>query len=453
MRDLFLKILRVLIVVLALSSCQTTPVSFSKAPPEKLIIGLDGIGYSLFKEMHEGGYFRNFHPPSRMVSTFPSISDPNWSRLFNVPVSESYTKVYFDQKQNQGHGKKVGNILYHLSHPPTHEKGFHFKAKGFWGHLVTMVWTETSALHWLDVMEKNFFNSVDVKNYFALIANSDIISHANGQRSILRYMKKIDNRLQSIEKKYQKLYGKKLEIILISDHGNSFFKKIKSIHYKSVLKDKDWSYQSQLKDKLDYAFVSPEIISFGAFYCENSQRFKLAKDLSYVEGVHIAAIKGELKNTVDVFSELGQNHSQIFIDPKQRTVRYKVIRGVDPFSHVPLFKNKKLSWDDYFERTIDLEYPYALVRLWESLYINSIQPATVVVSAKAGYAFSNIMLRIMLGFDGLHSTHGSLSGEDSIGLFVSNQRSLPSIRPEDFKKIINIQDFHDVFHQSEKGSK
>ncbi len=453
MRDSFLKILKVLLIVFTLSSCQTTPVSFSKAPPEKLIIGLDGIGYSLFKEMHEGGHFRNFHSPSRMISTFPSISDPNWSRLFDVPVSESYTKVYFDQKRNQGRGKKVGNILYHLSHPPTHEKGFHFKAKGFWGHLVTMVWTETSALHWLDVLEEDFFNVADVKNYFALIANSDIISHVNGRHSILRYMKKIDDRLKAIEKKYRKLYGKELEIILISDHGNSFFKKIESIHYKSVLKDKGWSYQSQLKNKLDYTFISPEIISFGAFYCKNSQRFKLAKDLSYVEGVHITAIKGKLKNTVDVFSESGKNHSQIFIDPKRQRVGYKVIQGEDPFSHISLFKNTKLSWEDYFKRTVDLEYPYALVRLWESLYINSIQSAQVVVSGKAGYAFSNVALRIMLGFDGLHSTHGSLNRGDTTGLFVSNQRVLPSIRPEDFKKIVNIQDFHDVFHRNEKASK
>ena len=197
MKDLFLKILKALTIVLTLSSCQTFPPLLSKTPPEKLIIGLDGIGYNLFKEMYEGGYFRNFYIPSRVISTFPSISDPNWSRLFNVSVSKSYTKVYFDQKLNQGHGKKIGNILSHITHPAIYEKGFHFKAEGFWGHLATMVWTETSALHWLDVMEEDFFNTMNMKNYFALIANSDIISHINGYHSILRYMKNIDDRFKS----------------------------------------------------------------------------------------------------------------------------------------------------------------------------------------------------------------------------------------------------------------
>ena len=257
--------------------------------------------------------------------------------------------------------------------------------------------------------------------------------------------------LKAIEQKYQKLYGKKLEIILISDHGNSFLKKIESIDYESILKNKGWSYRSQLKDELDYVFVSPEIISFGAFYCKKSQRFKLARDLSYIEGVHITAIKGESKNTVDVFSDSAQNHSRIFVDPEQRTVRYTVIRGQDPFSHLSLFKSK-LSWDDYFKKTIDREYPYALVRLWEALYINALQPATVVVSAKTGYSFSNIALRLMIGFDGLHSTHGSLNKTDSTGFFVSNQRIVPSIRPEDFRKIINIQDFHRVLRRGKNAS-
>ncbi len=434
-----------------LSSCQTSPISFSKIPPEKLIIGLDGIGYDIFKEMYEGGHFRNFHTPSRMVATFPSISDPNWSRIFNVPLTKSYMKVHFDQTFNQGRGKKIGNILFHLTHPSTYEKGFHFKAEGFWEHLATMVWTETSALHWLDRIEEDFFNAVNIKNYFAFIANTDIIAHVNGYRSLLSYMKNVDNRLKIIKKKYQKLYHKKLEIILISDHGNFFSKKIKDINYESVLKNRRWSHQSQIKDERDYAFISGEIISFGAFYCKKSQRFKLARDISYIEGVHVVSVKGELKNTVDVFSNSAQDHSRIFVNPAKRTIRYKVIRGQDPFSHLSLFKGK-LSWDDYFKKTIDLEYPYALVRLWESLHVNSLQPATVVVSAKTGYSFSNRLLRIMIGFGGLHSTHGSLSKTDSTGLFVSNQRALPSIRPEDFRKIINVQDFHRALQQNQKNS-
>ncbi|MCB0394716.1 MAG: hypothetical protein KDD25_09155, partial [Bdellovibrionales bacterium] len=72
-------------------SASMFPKKLNLDPPQHLLIGLDGIGYDIFLEMYRGGHFQDFKRPARMVASFPSISDPNWSRIMGTDVEESYT--------------------------------------------------------------------------------------------------------------------------------------------------------------------------------------------------------------------------------------------------------------------------------------------------------------------------------------------------------------------------
>jgi len=157
----------------------------SPPPVKRLILNLDGIGYDIFKQMQDGGYFRNFKRPSPMLATFPSISDPNWARLFKVPVEKGYTKAYFDPqlKTKDGKGKIIGGLIHHLSHMPEYEKIFHLKPEGFFQNSMSILFMETSTMYWMDTIEKELFEIRDTESYLAFIMNTDLIAHTQGKKS------------------------------------------------------------------------------------------------------------------------------------------------------------------------------------------------------------------------------------------------------------------------------
>ena len=128
------------------------------------------------------------------------------------------------------------------------------------------------------------------------------------------------------------------------------------------------------------------------------------------------------------------------IDPKKETVSYKIIEGKDPFNQIELFKNKKLSWEDYFQKTLNHDYPNALVNAWEGFYKNAKMPASVLVSAELGYVFTNMALEILTALSGINSTHGSFHKNESRGVFMSTREyDKEAIRPKDLRTIINLK--------------
>lgn len=405
-----------------------------------LLIGLDGVSHQTITKMHEGGYFREFSSPIPMVATFPSISDPNWAHLMNVKPEKGYTKAGFEMTKNSdgSTGKEYGTLIDHLTTPPQYEKKFDFKAEGVFEHIMSMTWSETSALYWTESLSRYLLepkNISDKKIIKAFIVNTDIISHVGGEKKVIEYLKSLSKRLEKLQKEFRTQYENDLEIILVSDHGNHY-KIPTSIDYKKPLEAKKFFQKSNLKEKTDYAFVAPEIISFGAFYTLPGEEISFAKHMKDITGVHVAlADKG--KNKIAVYSKDGE--SEITIDPKKRTVSYKLISGKDPFDQIDLFKKKNsLTFDDYFFKTLKTPYPNALVRAWEGFYKNSQIPASVLVSAELGYVFTNLTLEILTSLSGVQSTHGSFHREETLGVIMTtlplSEEALTSFQFNDWIK-------------------
>lgn len=402
-----------------------------------LLLALDGIGYDTILKMFDGGYFRQFQRPIPMVASFPSISDPNWAHILGVPVEKSYTKGHFEFSKNAdgSFGKEVGNLITHLTTPPHYEKKFDFKAEGFLQHLATMAWSETTTLYWTDSISRKLLeNSKNPPSlYKAFIISTDIVSHTHGEEQILEYLKALDRRLKKLQKSFEEKYKRPLDIVMVSDHGN-FFQKPKAIEFEETLKKNGFQLKKALRDKNDYAFVASEIIAFGAFYTLPGQELLLAKDFAQVPHVHVALAK-EKENVLHVYSSIGQ--SLITINPIKKTVSYQLLSGKDPFDQIDLFKKKNsLLWQDYFYKTLNHQYPNALVRAWEGFYKNAKVPASVLVSPELGYAFTNPTLELLTAISGVHSTHGSFDRKETMGVvFSTTPLNKEAITPFEFLEL------------------
>lgn len=402
-----------------------------------LLLALDGIGYDTILKMFDGGYFRQFQRPIPMVASFPSISDPNWAHIMNAPLENSYTKGHFELSKNPdgSFGKEVGNIMKHLTTSTHYEEKFDFKAEGFLQHLATMAWSETTTLYWTDAISRKLLdsNNLPPKIYKAFIVSTDIVSHTHGEKQVLEYLKALDRRLKKLQKSFKEKYKRPLDIVMVSDHGN-FFQKPKAIEFEETLKKNGFQLKKILRDKSDYAFVASEIIAFGAFYTLPGQELLLARAFKKVPHIHVALAK-EKENVIHVYSAIGE--SLITINPIKKTVSYKILLGSDPFHQIDLFKkSKKLSWNDYFYKTLDSKYPNALVRAWEGFYKNAKMPASVLVSPELGYAFTNPTLELLTAISGVHSTHGSFDRKETMGIVFSTMpTNKEAITPFEFLEL------------------
>lgn len=403
-----------------------------------LLIGLDGVGFDVFKKLQTGGHFREFEPVAPMVATFPSISDPNWARLLGVPIEVSYTKEHFDWDKTHADGSRghiIGGLIDQVQSPPRYEHFFDFKPEGFVAHLASIAWSVTTSVYWLNTLEKEFFASDKSRDFKAFILNTDMIAHTKGEKSIMEFLNLLEERIKRIRARHLKERGQPLEVILVSDHGNAFLSP-KPILPAQSLEQLGWDVRDRLKSKRDVAFVFPEILSFAALYCMEESRPQLASDMAKIEGVQ-SAFYLAAPNTIE-FHSLG-GVTRAVVDPNSKSIRYELVRGQDPFGHYPLFAKKKtLSFHEYFEATLDTAYPNAFVRAWEAFHINSRQKASVLVNPILGYVFANKTLHLLTKFFGLRSVHGSLHRAESLGIVVSTSREFPALQPHEFLKRVRL---------------
>ncbi len=431
--------IRITLILLALGNLGATLFSapIKPQPPEHLIIGLDGVSYFTFMKLYEGGYFQYLNRPIPMVATFPTISDPNWNQMMGTDVQESYTKVHFDLNTDteDGKGAPVGNLLTNLKTEVNYYKAFDFKPENAFEQLTIFGWTETTGEYAVDSLIQYFLKSRKKESYKAFILNTDIIAHMGGEEPLMKFLGYLDNRIKHLRKTYKGKYKKDLQITLISDHGNSFVEP-HFVEYQSMLLKKKWKLVESLKEKRDVAVVIPEILSFAAFYVHDDFKQALAKDLSELKGVHtVAYSKSEKKLNLFI-----QNYGQlkVLLSPKERTLTFLS----SPPKNFGQFQAKKTyTWDEYFRKSLNAKYPYAVVNLWEGFYVNAKQGASVLVSTDIKWAFANPTLKVVSKIKGkVKSLHGSLDRLQSFGIVATSKKlTFEGARPSDVYQSIILQ--------------
>ena len=409
-----------------------------------LVIALDGIGFQTFQKMHKGGYFREFVTLAPLVATFPTISGPNWNRLFQVPVTKDFTSdKYFDLDQSHAYGK--GRIRGHLLRALqafSWYKFFDFAPETVLERLFLIGWSVTASQYFMDLFQKDFLKT-DQKFYAVYFSVSDYLAHLKGEISVLELLKHLDQTLVQIQRQMIKKHKKPLKITLVSDHGNAYVKP-KFIDYKK-LTERGWNLSNYLGGPQDIVLVVPEVLSFASLHCQDSKREILAKDIVQLEGVHLSAFSKN-RSEIEIFSAKPsdrqtylEGHVKVHIDEKSETLQYSLISGHDPLGHSKYFqRSKTLTWKEYFHLTLNDQYPYAAVSLWEGFYKNAQQSPSVLVSTDKDYAFANPLLKFVSKLKGrIKSLHGSLDRDQSLAFFASTHTRVEALTPSDFYQLIS----------------
>ncbi len=75
-----------------------------------LVLLLDGVAYDRMAALYAAGAFRRFTRPARVISVFPTLTDPAYDVLFGTGPTPGYEAGYFDRDRNRLTAGLVGYL-------------------------------------------------------------------------------------------------------------------------------------------------------------------------------------------------------------------------------------------------------------------------------------------------------------------------------------------------------
>ena len=391
------------------------PLALSDVPfgrARHLVLIVDGVGYNIAKELHDEGALRLFHPPSRVIAPYPTMTDICLAQALDSQAPLAYEAKYYDHES----GRIVGGSDAYLNETnEPHLRKVHFSAATLWralgflfpGHMFKRELADVQKAY-RDHDEREFIA------YFGATAAVGTRESVAGHRDVLLRMEQLAHEL---------LYdsGGLVKVTLMSDHGHGYVE-CQPVRVEAHLADKGWRLRNRLEGDRDAVWIRFGLVTFTSFATRDPAG--LAADLVGCEGLDIISYTDE--DRVVVLNGAGQ---RAVVHRSDQRYRYEPVDG-DPLRLTPILAtlsvdaNGFVSADDLLVATADHEYPAPLQRLYEGHFAAVQNPADVVCSLTDGYFAGSG------GFAGsvkVASTHGSLDRINSTAFIMSSIGPLPEL--------------------------
>ncbi len=379
-----------------------------------LIFAVDGVPFDIMKELYDEGYFKGFYKPGRLVSTFPSLTRPAFSKMLIGGKPFGYERLYFDRAANQINGFNLVKKLFSTEkehqdyHPQLHFLGF----PGYIAYVFPDKFTSAA----IDGFKNKILNFKG-NEFIAYMGLSDAIAHIRGRQAQKEFMKQISTLMDITRNEL----GILLDVIMFSDHANNYADN-RRVNLVAALENGGFRDASQLNKPTDFVLPRNGFVSVAALYTHENNAGNIATILSPVEGVDFCAF---IENqSVIVQGSAGYAR----ISRRDNHYRYKAIWG-DPLLLAKIVGRLQIEKsandgdyfhaDDWWHATKDHMYPAPLHRIWEGLHDLVQHPATLLISLKDGYAFGPaIFNQAIVGQRA--GTHGALLDSHSNGFLMSD---------------------------------
>lgn len=377
-----------------------------------LVIILDGVGYELVKGFHDAGHLRLFHPPSRVIAPYPTLTDVCFEDFFGYMPVKGCEAEYYDHKAGRMAG---GSRAYLRGENTPYNRLLHYRAK--------MIWDAVGYVFPWEVFGKEINDSKrvfdrrrtqEVRAYYVSSAGVGTKMGAEGHRMCLRKVEQLVNQVVWETRGLVK-------VTLFADHGHTYTP-AKRIPLEAHLKSRGWRLTDRLRSGRDVAHVR-----FGLETCaalSTKDPAQLAADVVDCEGVELVSYAA--KDGVVVLAPGGTSAA---VHHRHGRFRYEPHEG-DPLKLKGILAKLKRDKDGYHDAdelmlaTAGHVYPAPLQRLWRAHFALVEDPADVIVSLADEY-FSGS--RGFAAFTKVASTHGGLNCRNSTTFIMSTAGPLPPV--------------------------
>jgi len=389
------------------------------------IIALDGVPYQLVRELYGQGCLRLFYPPSRMISSFPAMTDVAFQRVFGGHQPRAYQATYFDRQKNRLIG---GNDIYMSGEAADWAKKLDYRCS-FKLDAIAYKCPEMVFEHELRGMMEVFRKAESGTKIAYSVATAGLGTQG-GREAILKYLRTIDQLCEQIV--YER-HGR-VKITLLADHGHNMSGRGR-ISFKQLLAENGYRLTDRLKKPGDVVTIEYGLITYAEFFTDDPAG--VGEVLLQDPAVTIACFpeKREDPSSIVVQSIDGK----AFIRRSADRYSYTVHEG-DPLQLSDIIERLREAGkvdetgfiDDraMFEATVRHIYPDPLRRVWMAFNGLVEKPADLIVCLKDGWVHGSAFFEVMIG--GATSTHGSLNQINSTTFAMTMWGPLPeAMRLED----------------------
>jgi hypothetical protein len=415
------------VVALGLVGCATVQRrSSSEEWPNRLVLALDGVDYRDVEAARARGLFADFHPPGRLISTFPSISDVAWHAIFGLQPPPGYQRVYYSARHNAVLGDALDAIR-----PIEYERRMDIAFNAKFHHLGAYLISWPITRREVDTDIARFLRVRGRRTVYAYNVGPDALQHTRGD--IHRYLAYLDGRVKALRADHRQRTGRDLEVVVLSDHGHNRATQAAFLPMAEALRAHGFRASQALRDPADVVFsVDGVTTGFGVF-CHPDSVDRLAAIVAAMPGVDIVSVNlGGDRFRV----QSGRGQAEI---TRQRAtsgdrVRY-VDLGGDPLQLSPTLQRMAqagaLDADGYADAeawlrfTATAPYPAAVVRIVHGHTDATRNPAPLLVSLDDRYRVGLGAVSVANRLRPLGGTHGALSATNALGVVMATFQDTP----------------------------
>lgn len=431
------------------SAIDELEVRLADIPPSEirdLIILLDSVPYEIVRSVWENGRLRFFHPPSRVISPFPVMTDVSFSEFFGITPCPGVEAEYFNGKvltggfrtyMGGGNAPWLAYVDYRLV-PIAHAVAY----------LDSHAWY----LHELGRIEESFRRTA-AGPFVGYCVGTSALGAQHGRNGHHAALVRLDRFCQAIMRETRG----RTRITLLSDHGHNL-----QISRRMPLPEtlELLGYRISAKRPQNGDIVVPQfgIVTYASIHTADPA--SVAADVVGIEGVDFAAYCDEHDDVVVVSADGRARISRTDGRSPLRAAdtrsgptplsdgrggdgvsyRYVTERG-DPLRLKPILaelrQRGQVSPDGFvrdavlFAATEDHFYPDGVHRLWRAFHGLICHTPDVMVSIKDGYHSGSAA---MSDIRSLAAAHGNLGRDSSYGFAMTMAGALPPVlRMEDLR--------------------
>jgi len=396
-----------------------------------VVLILDGIGYDTVEEFQRAGRLRLFHPPARLLSTFPAMTDIALADVFQSTPCIGLEAVHFDHQAN----RIVGGDADYLSMKNEDWARFTDYRAGTLTDPLAYLYPNAIFRQELGDLLR-LFDRRDrplIVAYFVSTAGLGTREGLDGQRKVLDAMDRLSQEL------VWKTRGL-VKITMLSDHGHALAR-ARRIEWAPFLVPKGWRVTDRLEEPRDVAPIEYGIITYASFATRD--RPALAATLLEHPGVDLVTYtEGD-----SVVVERAGANGRAAIERRGSRYRYRAAQG-DPLELAPVIEKMAaenlLGADgfaddrEWLRFTVAHRYPDALDRLWRVFHGQTEHVPDVIASLKEGYCAGSASRAFWLPY--IASTHGDLERKSSTAFIVSTAGPIatrwPLLRHRDAPQVL-----------------
>ena len=377
-----------------------------------VVIILDGFGFDTVEAYQKEGRLGLFHPPARVISTFPPMTDLALADIFRSVPPTALEVVHFDHQRNAlvgGDGDYLSLLNEDWARRCDYRAGTLTDPLSylFPGYIFGQELGDLAQL----------FDRRDRPQIVAYLVSTAGLGTRDGLDGQRRALAAIDRLAEEFVWKTRGL----VKVTLLSDHGHTLIQGERA-DFRGFLAGNGWRTQDRLDGPRDVVCIEYGLITYASFATRDRPALAAelvkhpASDLViYDDGAAIVVQKPG---------------GRAFIERRGDRYRYRAVEG-DPLELAPLLAKAKadpataalVDTDGYADDrawlrlTLTHKYPDPAVRLWRAFHSQTEHVPDVIVSLKDGYFAGSTSRSGWLGR--VASTHGDLAQRSSTAFIMS----------------------------------